>query len=170
MKNFVLQGILAVVLAVTGFILQTTVLQSLSLADVAPNLLLIIVVSYSYIKGVYAGMAFGLLCGFLPDLVYGDLIGINSLICLLIGYLAGFAHKIYDPDDVTFPVLITALADFIYGLLYYVFRFLFRSRLNFVYYARRIIVPEIVYTVVLSVFVYKVLQKLFILFERKQEE
>lgn len=170
MKNFVLQGIMLMLLALMGFILQTTLLQYISLADVAPNILLVIVVSYAYIKGSNAGMAAGFLCGLLPDMVYGDLIGINSLICLLIGYLAGLAHKIYDSEDVTFPMLIIALADFIYGMLYYVFHFLFRSRLNFGFYARRIILPEIVYTVVLSAFIYKLLQKLFLLFDRRQEE
>lgn len=170
MKNFILQGILVLLLALTGFVLQTTVLKYISLADVAPNLLLIIVVSYSYVKGANAGMAAGLICGLLPDMIYGELIGVNSLICLIIGYLAGFAHKIYEPEDVTFPVLITAAADFIYGLLYYIFNFLFRSRLNFAYYARRIILPEIIYTVVLSVLVYKALQKLFLLFEERQEK
>lgn len=170
MKNSLLQGGLIVVVSVVCFVLQTTLLQYISLADVAPNLLLIIVVSAAYVKGPAAGMFTGFLCGILPDLLYGDLVGINSLICLFIGYLSGFANKIYDSEDVTFPVLITALADFLYGVLYYVFNFLFRSRLDFPYYLRRIILPEIVYTVVVSAVVYKLLQKLFSLFERRQEE
>lgn len=169
-KNILFQWVLVLVLSVAAFVLQTTFLQYISLADVAPNLLLVIVVSLAYIKGSNAGMAAGFLCGLLPDLMYGDLIGINSLICLVIGYLAGLVHKIYDPEDVTFPILITAAADFIYGLLYYVFHFLFRNRLDFMYYMRRIIFPEMVYTVVLSALVYKGILKLLFLFERKQEE
>lgn len=169
MRNILLQGVLVFVLSLVCFVLQTTALQHISLADVVPNLMLILVVSLAYIKGNNMGMLAGIICGLLSDFIFGGLIGINSLIGLIIGYLAGFSHKIYSPEDVTFPVLITAAADFLYGVLYFILHFLFRNRLHFSYYLRRIILPEVVYTVVVSAIIYKVVQQMFLSAERKKK-
>ena len=38
--------------------------------------------------------------------------------------------------------------ELIYNLYIYVFRFLIRNRLDFLYYAREIIIPELIFTVV----------------------
>lgn len=42
---------------------------------------------------------------------------------LLIGYLVGFANKIYSRDDFTLPLLFISVANFVYQFLYYVFEF-----------------------------------------------
>lgn len=69
----------------------------------------------------------------------------------------GFANKIYSDDDYTLPILFVAISDLVYGFLYYGFEFLLRGKLNFPYYLVRIILPEIVYTVVASILLYKLL-------------
>ena len=76
---------------------------------------------------------------------------------MLIGYIAGFANAIYSEDDYTLPLVFVAIGDFIYQFLYYVFEFLLRGKLDFPYYFRTIIVPEIIYTVAAATIVYKLL-------------
>ena len=45
-------------------------------------------------------------------------------------------------------------SDLFYGLISYVLLFLMRARFNFGYYFRHIILPEIVYTIVVTIFLY----------------
>jgi len=139
------------------FVLQTSTFHYFALADIMPNLLLILVVSTAYMRGRTTGLSIGFISGLLIDLVYGDLIGIYAFIYMIIGYFMGYTNKIYSNDDYTFPIIFVAVSDFIYGFFYYIFGFLLRGRLNLFYYMRRIILPEIIYTVAVSVFVYKIL-------------
>lgn len=129
-----------------------------ALANIMPNLLLILVVSTAYMRGRMSGLLLGFFSGLLVDLMYGNfIIGLYALLYLLVGYLMGFTNKVYSNDDYTLPIVFIAVSDFIYGFFYYVFEFLLRGRLNFLYYLRRFIFPEVIYTIAVSIFLYKLL-------------
>jgi rod shape-determining protein MreD len=142
-----------------------------ALAGIMPNLLLILVVSTAYMRGRMSGLMLGLFSGLLVDFMYGSyIIGLYALLYLLIGYFIGFTNKVYSNDDYTLPIIIIAVSDFIYGFFYYVFEFLLRGRLNFLYYFRRMILPEIIYTVAVSIFLYKLLHMINNHMNQKSEE
>ena len=48
-------------------------------------------------------------------------------------------------------------ADLLYGIFMYLVSFLVRGRFNFVFYLKRIILPELVYTVIVSIVIYRVI-------------
>lgn len=77
------------------FILQTTVFQGLAIGSIVPNLLLIVTISFGFMRGKVAGMWTGFLCGILKDIFYGNLLGFYALIYLCIGYGAGCCMKIF---------------------------------------------------------------------------
>lgn len=130
----------------------------IALADIVPNLIIILVAATAYMRGKTTGMLLGLFSGLLVDLIYGNyIIGLYALIYMLLGYLIGFTNRYYSNDDYTLPIVIIGVSDLIYGFSYYIFEFLLRGRLNFLYYFRRIILPEIIYTVAVSVLLYKLL-------------
>jgi rod shape-determining protein MreD len=130
----------------------------ISLADIMPNLLIILVASNAYMRGRMSGLILGLFGGLLVDVTAGNsVLGLYALIYMLIGYIIGFTNKYYSNDDYTLPILIIAFSDMAYGFLVYISEFLLRGRLNFLFYFRRLILPEIIYTVAVSVFLYKLL-------------
>ena len=144
-------------LILTCFLLQTTIFQMLALADVVPNLLLILTAAFGYMRGEKEGLYIGFCCGLLTDCVYGEVLGLYALIYMLIGYLNGFINRLYYSDDIIIPVALVAISDFIYNFFYFIFEFLLRGRLDFFFYLRRIMLPELIYTVLLSVVIYKLL-------------
>jgi rod shape-determining protein MreD len=153
------------------YVLQTSMFCYIGLADIMPNLLLILVVSYAYMRGRMTGMMLGLFCGLLVDLMSGGyIIGLYALIYMLIGYCIGYTYRYYSNDDYTLPIIIIAVGDLAYGLLFYVFEFLLRGRLNFLYYLRRLILPEIIYTVAVSILLYKLLHMINNRLEHKSGE
>lgn len=142
------------------FLLQTTLFQNLKIANVAPNLLIILISSYGFMYGRKFGMISGIMCGILSDFIYNDIIGIYILIYVLAGYINGSAHKLYFKDDMSIPVFAVAVSDFFVNILFYTFNFLLRGRLNILVYMKNIILPELVYTVIIGVIIYKILNKL----------
>lgn len=159
------------------FIIQSSTSNYFALADIMPNLLLILVASTAYMRGRMSGLMVGFFSGLLVDLMYGSyvigsyaLIGVHALLYLMIGYIFGYTNKIYSNDDYTLPVIIVAVSDFVYQFFYYIIEFLLRGRLNFLFYIRRIIFPEIIYTVAVSIFLYKLLHMINNRLERKPDE
>ncbi|MDD3173675.1 MAG: rod shape-determining protein MreD [Herbinix sp.] len=153
------------------FIIQSAMYDYISLADIMPNLLLILVVSTAYMHGRMSGLMLGLISGLLIDLLNGGyVVGLNALLYMLIGYFIGFTYKYYSDDDYTLPIIIIAVSDLIYGFFYYVVEFLLRGRLNFLFYLRRLIIPEIIYTVAVSIFLYKLLHMINKRLEHKTEK
>lgn len=152
------------------FVLQSAMFQYISLAGIMPNFLIILVVSTAYMRGRLPGLLVGFFSGLLVDLMFGTVVGLYALLYLLIGYFIGFANRIYSNDDYTLPLFFIGISDFVYSFLYYVFEFLLRGRLNFMYYLRRFIIPEIIYTVTVSVLLYKLLHTVNNRLDRKLKE
>lgn len=152
------------------FLLQSTVFQVIALADVVPNLLLVITVAAGYMRGREEGLLIGLICGLMVDLAYGDVIGICALIYMVIGYLNGILNMLFYRDVLTVPILLVAVSDFLYNFLYYIFEFLLRGRLNLFFYFRRIMIPELVYTVLVSVVLYIFLHAVNVYLEQMENK
>lgn len=153
MKRFLTVAVLILVC----FLLQTTVFQLLALADMVPNLLLVLTVAFGYMRGEKEGLCIGFCCGLLVDLVYGDIIGLYAFLYMAVGYANGFVNRLYYSDDIVIPIALVAASDFAYNFFYYIFEFLLRGRLNIFFYIRRIALPELIYTALASVLLYKLL-------------
>ena len=152
--------IYSVVTVLILFILQTTVFQTLSLAWASPNLLIIAVSAFAMMDGRKHGLYIGFLCGLLLDIFSGSVIGFYALIYMLIGYGNGFLHSQFFPDDIRLPLIMIGASDLVSNLAVYFFRFFFRGQLNIGYYLMHLILPELVYTSLVSIVLYLLLLKL----------
>lgn len=148
-------------LVVGCFILQSTVLKSLELGAVSPNLLLVITASIGFTGGRKEGMYIGALCGLLADVFYGRLFGYYTLLYTLIGYANGFFHAVFYDLDIKQPMFLIALSDLAYGFIQYFLQFLLRGRFDFGFYFIHVILPEFLYTVVLILLFYHPILRLY---------
>ncbi|MDO4328217.1 MAG: rod shape-determining protein MreD [Lachnospiraceae bacterium] len=153
-------------LMVLAFTIQTCVFPMIPFLSAAPNLLLILTFSFGFIHGSWAGMLYGLFAGLLSDLFYSGPFGFYMLIFVYIGYVNGICTKYYYEDYITLPLILCVLNELAYNLYMYVFRFLIRGKLNLLYYFREIMVPEILFSVVTTLFIYR----LFLFTSRRLEE
>lgn len=149
--------VVAAIVLIINIILQSTVFQYIAIMGIKPNSALIIVVSFAFMRGKLDGAVIGFMAGFLQDSFFGMFIGLNMFIYMLIGYLCGKFLSGFYKESVIIPLLITALSSFVYGFLFYTFSVLLRGYTNFLYFLSTIILPEIVYTAVFSVVLYRLL-------------
>lgn len=138
------------------FFMQSTVLHIISIGSIIPNLMLILCVSMGLMRGRKSGLWTGFFCGILIDLFYGSVFGFYALIYMYVGFFSGYAFRIYYDNDIKVPMTMTAIMDLFYGLAVYALQFLLRGRLGLRVYFTRIIIPEIVYTVFLTLIVYRI--------------
>ncbi len=137
------------------FVLQSTIFQQWQIAGITPNLTIIITAASGLMYGRTAGMFSGVIGGLFMDTMFSTIIGIDILIYTFIGYINGMATKLYFEEDFLIPVISIAASDFAYGVLFYICRFLLRGRLDLLYYLGNIIIPEMIYTVILGVIIYR---------------
>lgn len=140
-----------------GFLLQSTVFQALSIGSISPNLLIIVVSSFGFMGGKKEGMAVGFFCGLLEDIFYGRLLGMHAMIYMYIGYANGAFNHIFYGDDIKLPISLISVSELVYGLGTYLIMFLMRSRFAFSYYMGRIILPELVYTIMMTLVFYRLI-------------
>lgn len=141
----------------SGYFLQTGVFSEWTLGGISPNLFVICAVSIGMIRGKKEGCIVGFIFGILTDALYAVTFGFYALLLALLGYAAGYVQQIFYEEDMTLPLAIISLADFLYGLTIYVFTFLPRGKTDFIYYIAHIILPEVIYTLILAVFVYRLI-------------
>ncbi len=141
--------------AVLCFFLQCTLCQKIAIGLIAPNLLVIFVVSIGLMRGKKTALFVGFFVGLLMDLFYGGYLGIYSFLYMMIGYLSGLAFRIYYDNNIKVPMLLTGGCDFLYNVGVFVFTFLLRGRVQVLFFIKRIIIPEMIYTIFLTALVYK---------------
>ena len=89
------------------------------------------------------------------DIQFGSVLGLYAWIYLLIGSVNGIIGERYFEEDVKLPLLLIAGSEFVYGLVIYFLMFLLRSEFDFFYYLMHVIIPELIYTVGVTVLMYQ---------------
>lgn len=150
MKRF----FVTVFMIIICFLFQTTVFKWLDFGGIVPNLLVILTASFGFMRGERTGLIIGFFCGFLADIFFGNVLGLNAMIYMYIGYTNGKFNRIFFPDDIKLPLGLILVSDLAYGFLYYVTLFLMRGRFHIGYYFLHIMLPEIVYTILITLLLY----------------
>ena len=138
------RGLITAFLIFICFLLQCTVFRALAFGGIVPNLLIVLAASFGFMRGEKTGLLIGFVCGLLVDIFFGNTIGFYALLYMYIFY----------PQDIKLPIALILGSDLFYGFICYVILFLLRSRFDFGYYFVNIILPEIVYTIVVTIFLY----------------
>ena len=146
-------------LILLAFTIQTGIFPLIPVFSSAPNLLLILTFSFGFIYGSNTGMLCGLFAGLLMDLFSGGPFGFYSLILVYIGFFNGIFTKYYYDDFITLPLLLCAINELGYNFYIYIARFLVRNRLDLGYYFVNIMVPELLFSLIVTLFVYRIFLK-----------
>ena len=123
---------------ILAFTVQNCVFPLLPFLAATPNLLLILTFSF----------------------------GFYTLIYIYIGYFNGIFTRYYYEDYITLPLILSVANGLWYCMYIYIFRFLIRGRLDLPYYFMKIMLPEIIFTAVTTLLIYR----LFLSASRRVED
>lgn len=146
--------IVSFLLVISYFVLQSTVFKAIAFGGIIPNLMIVLTASFGFMRGEKTGILFGFFCGLLADIFFGSVIGLYAMIYMYIGYANGKFNMIFYPEDIKLPLALIFVSDMAYGLLSYIILFLMRGRFHFTYYLLHIILPEMVYTILVTLVFY----------------
>jgi rod shape-determining protein MreD len=142
------------IIIVLNYVLQTTIFRSLAIGGVKPETWIAIVVCYAWLRDDIEGCFLGFFAGLLRDVFFGRFLGFFALLGALTGFLCGKPFKSFFRHNYGIPVAMTAAAVFACGFIFYLTHFLVLARMDFGRYMTRIILPEVLYTTVISAAVF----------------
>ena len=155
MKKKIIKILVIAIIIVVTFVIQSAWSKQNSDIVPTPNLLLIIVCIFGFMRGSNYGCVIGLFCGFLVDIEFGDMIGLYAFLYMICGFFSGSLKRLFYRDNVLMPLFLVAANDFIYNVAVYIFRFLLRNKTDFLYYFGKIIIPDIVITTFIMFLTFK---------------
>ena len=145
------------IIILCGYILQGSIFPYLTLANIKPNILMIITASFGFMRGSKEGMFVGFFSGVLLDIQFSEVLGFYAIIYLVLGYVNGLFEQVYYKNETKLPLFLIGGSSLLYGLLIYVLRFVLRGEFNFFFYLQNIILPELIYTVAVSLILYRII-------------
>lgn len=154
-----LRKFVVMLFVVFSFILQCSVFSHIAFAGIIPNMMIILTASFGFMRGEKEGLVIGFFCGLLSDIFFGNFLGFYALVLMYIGYLNGKFSRIFYPEDIKLPMALIVTSDLSYGMICYILLFMLRGRFQFGYYFTHVILPEVLYTVVVTLFLYPCILK-----------
>lgn len=155
-------------LIILFYLLQVTLGRSIRIGGIMPNFLIVLPVLFGFFNNRQEGIFTGFFAGLIYDLFFPGLLGFSSLIFVLIGYISGMLGDIYEQHSIVIPIIITAVGTFVYEFLIYIGNFMLHNRMFAPFFITRMIIPEMVYTVLIMIALYKPIQLLNRLVESKK--
>lgn len=135
-------------------ILQSTVMESVAIAGIKPDLVMLLVVLNGFFLGPREGAFLGFAGGIIEDLFSGSYIGLNALSKMAAGYLAGAAgERLYRENILiaTIVTFLTSLAGLTVNYLLLLYLDIHISPLHALF---RVALPGAAYTALLAPFVF----------------
>ncbi len=139
---------LAFVLAL--YVVQSSLLPLIGFRGVSADLMLLLVVSYSFQRGPRHGILMGFLAGLLQDLATGTFFGVNAFVKMGIGYACGsFSRRLFK-EQVVLPMAAVVAATAVHYLAVTVFMLLLGYRADFLAQGRQLLLPMMAYNLVFA--------------------
>ncbi len=140
-------------LFVLCFAMQTTVAQWLSIFDVAPDFIIILIVSIAIKHGPAAGVLWGFLAGFTQD-VYAPMewLGANTISYTILGFIVGQLEERFLTLNMPMKVGVLGFSFFLCDMLYFFLTGLEKDVVTNLFFSKTL--PECVYTVVVGAVVF----------------
>lgn len=149
------------------FTLQIMLIDGRTILGVKPNLILITVIVVSLWFGLYAGSFYGLIIGIITDILFGNNIGMFTIVYSIIGALIGFFSYNYRKENKIALVYVTVIATAVFEFVQYIMYFVISSHYNSILYLLYQLFATSVLNVVIVFIVYSLLYKILSFFENR---
>jgi len=122
----------ATCLFLIAFIIQTTLMNMISIAGVTPNLLLCLVVIFTFLyDDKNYGIIFGVIFGLLYDIAFTGHVGIAAFLFLIISLSIMFASVVINKEVILSVIIVIVLSTVAYVFMYWGIMALLGSNASF---------------------------------------
>jgi len=132
-------------LVIIALLLQTTLVEAISIHQIKPDVVIIVLVFISFYEGKITGTIFGFSAGWLQDIYAPEYLGLNALCKSLAGFFVGCTSGGVIEENIIAQGIILFFATFIHDVLYFLI-YSWGDMHDYVWYIVRYGLPTALYT------------------------
>ena len=140
-------------LVIIALLLQTTLVETIAIRQIKPDVVIIVLVFISFYEGKITGTIFGFLAGWLQDIYSPEYLGLNALCKSIIGFLVGCTSGEVIEENVVAQGIILFFATFVHDLLYFLI-YSWGHMHDYVWYIVRYGLPTALYTTAVGIILF----------------
>lgn len=138
-------------------IVQTTAMPHLTIMGVKPDLILLMVISWSLLRGAQEGVIWALVGGMGLDLLSGDPFGTSTVALVALSLLAGVGELSVFRTHLALPLIAALIATLAYDLFFLLLLYAEGRSIAWADSLIKVVLPSTLFNVLLAPFVYKAL-------------
>ena len=147
---------------VVALVIQLTLINLITISGIKPDLIMVVVVVFSLMKGTKEGTISGFVSGLLQDIFSTGLLGMNALVKTVIGFsCGGLKEKIFHEHILFLIPIIAFIASFLQSILIIFLLHTFGIEYNLAWSLNRVALSEALYSSLISPFIFLAINKLF---------
>ena len=147
---------------VVALLIQLTLINSITILGLKPDLIMVVIVVFSLLKGEKEGTISGFASGLLQDIFSTGLLGINALAKTVVGFICGILKEKIFHEHILFLIpVVTFIASFIQSILVFLLLRAFGIEYGLAWSLKEVALPEALYSSLLSPFIFLAINKLF---------
>lgn len=147
---------------VVALLIQLTLINSITILGLKPDLIMVVVVVFSLLRGAKEGTISGFASGLLQDIFSTGLLGMNALAKTVIGFFCGIIKEKIFCEHILFIIpVITFIASFMQSILMFFLLRAFGIEYGLAWSLKQVALPEALYSSLLSPFIFLAINKLF---------
>ena len=156
MKRF----IVAAAFLLLNIFMESIVFVRLNLWGTRPDSVVAVVTAISIVSGAWAGTAYAIAAGLLLDLLFGQYMGLMSLIYMVPAIAAGLFYRRFYADNRLFPCIVAGGLYIAKELLFIVFLLIMRIEFNYFGIIWRYLIPSALLTSLITYPVHGIYRRL----------
>ncbi len=146
-------------LLILAWLAQAALVPLISIGTVQPDLILVVIAVQAIAGGPTTGALAGFFGGLLQDLLAPGSVGIGTLVKTVIGYSLGRIDRILLGETPVLPAIMIGVMSLISQSAYLGLLLLAGERVAFVSYLPGVILPSALYTAIIGLLLYPLLER-----------
>lgn len=142
-------------------LIQLTLINLFTIQGLKPDLILLVVIVFSLLKGAEEGAISGFASGLLQDIFSSGLLGINALAKTVMGFVCGVLKERIFAEHILFIIpVITFLVSISQSMLIFLVLNAFGVEYSLVWSLKQVAIPEALYNSLLSPFIFLAVKRI----------
>lgn len=141
------------------YFLQLNFFSWFTISGIMPNLFILFVLSIGLYAGIKMGTAFGIIFGFIIDILGNNVIGSGLISLGVIGFFGGYLEKNLSKDSKITVMIMVIVSTAVYEIFGYLYRGIILSANIEIWIFIKKLLIEIIYNTLLTIILYPLIRK-----------
>lgn len=159
MKKIIIHVFIILAFIIT-YLLQVNLFSWFKIADVMPNIFVILVLFIGLFLGRIHGTTYGIIFGILLDFFIGRRVGISAIMLGVIGLIGGIFDKNFSKESRIAIILMVIVSTLIYEIGSYTIGFIIYEYILDIFKFIKILLIECFYNLLITIMLYPIMQNL----------